>query len=110
MDYSAEPPHSDLLDVQALQPFNAEPPSDALVEFNLTPEELVYCRNHGPVRVFPEDDYCITIKGMVEQEMSLSLRDIKASYPKISVVAALQVNPHFHVQPGSDSNKLLVRR
>lgn len=91
MDYSTEPAHSDLLDVQAHEPFNAEPPSSALVEFHLTPEELVYCRNHGPVRVFPEDDYTITFRDS-HRETKLSIEHLKSAYPQVSVVAALQVN------------------
>ncbi|KAF8876735.1 Oxidoreductase, molybdopterin-binding domain-containing protein [Infundibulicybe gibba] len=56
------PPHSELLVVQGAQPCNAEPLASALVEFNLTPEDLVYCRNHGPVREFDEDSYNLTIR------------------------------------------------
>lgn len=90
MDYSNEPEHSELLVVQAQEPFNAEPLSAALVEFQLTPEELVYCRNHGPVRQFSEDDYTLTIKGMAGKEVTLSMRDIKTMFPQTRVVAALQ--------------------
>ncbi|KAJ3716182.1 Oxidoreductase, molybdopterin-binding domain-containing protein [Lentinula raphanica] len=90
MDYSLEPPHSDKLFVQAQKPFNAEPPAAALVEFAYTPEELVYCRNHGPVREFEEDEYRISIKGAVEKDLSISLPQLKSSFPKARVVAALQ--------------------
>jgi sulfite oxidase len=90
MDYSNEPPHSDLLFVQAQQPFNAEPPVSSLVEFVYTPEELVYCRNHGPVREFAEEEYTITIKGAVEREVSISISQLRSSFPKARVVAALQ--------------------
>lgn len=90
MDYCNEPEHSELLVVQAQEPFNAEPLSAALVEFQLTPEELVYCRNHGPVREFSEDEYTLTIKGMVKKEVSLSMRDIKSMFLQTRVVAALQ--------------------
>ena len=47
MDFSREVPHVDGLIVRAAQPFNAEPPASALVEFKYTPEELLYCRNHS---------------------------------------------------------------
>ena len=49
MDYSNEVPHSELLLVRGKEPFNAEPKASALVEFAITPDDLVYCRNHGPV-------------------------------------------------------------
>ena len=92
MDYSNEPPHSELLEIQAHQPFNAEPPSSSLVEFQITPEELVYCRNHGPVRTFPEDEYVVEIHNLNGTKNCLSLPDIKKTFTKTRVVAALQVS------------------
>jgi sulfite oxidase len=91
MDYSAEPTHSELLFVQANQPFNAEPPTSALVEFDLTPEDLVYCRNHGPVREFNEEAYTIKIKGGVERELKLTVPELKSMFPHVEAVAVLQV-------------------
>jgi sulfite oxidase len=93
MDYSGEPPHSELLFVQASQPFNAEPPTSALVEFDLTPEDLVYCRNHGPVREFDEETYSISIKGGVDRELTLTVSELKSMFPLVQVVAVLQVRP-----------------
>ncbi|KAI3604829.1 sulfite oxidase [Moniliophthora roreri] len=90
MDYTNEPPHSEALIIQAKEPFNAEPPSSPLVEFPITPEELVYCRNHGPVREFPEEEYAIRVNGMVEKELTLSLAELKSNYEKARVVAVLQ--------------------
>ncbi|TFK70299.1 molybdopterin binding oxidoreductase [Pluteus cervinus] len=90
MDYSQEPPHSELLLVQALEPFNAEPPAAALVEFSQTPEDLVYCRNHGPVREFDQDSYTITIKGGPKGDVIYYLRDLVQAFEKSEVVAALQ--------------------
>lgn len=50
MDYSVEPLHSKRLIVQGAQPFNAEPSVRALVQQGITPDELVYCRNHSKLR------------------------------------------------------------
>ena len=91
MDYSTEPPHSELLFVQASQPFNAEPPTSALVEFDLTPEDLVYCRNHGPVREFDEDSFTVLIKGGVEREITLTVPELKSMFSLVRVEAVLQV-------------------
>lgn len=91
MDYSTEPPHSDLLTIQGTEPFNAEAPVEALVEFNLTPEDLVYCRNHGPVREFDEETYFLVVKGGVDREIKLSIPELKTTFPTTQVVAALQV-------------------
>jgi len=92
MDYSSEPPHSSLLNVQGAQPFNAEPLAASLVEFPLTPEDLVYCRNHGPVREFDEDSYSIAIRKGDGEEIRLSLAELKTRYPIKHVVAVLQAS------------------
>ena len=89
MDYSQEPPHSEHLVVQAKEPFNAEAPVATLVEFALTPEDLVYARNHGPVREFEEDGYAVAINGG-GKTVKLTMSKIK-SLPKTRIVAALQV-------------------
>lgn len=98
MDYDNEPTHSELLVIQGKEPFNAEPTASSLVEFQLTPEELVYCRNHGPVREFDEDDYFVAIKGGVGREMRLSITEIKTDFPKTRVVAALQVCTEYRFE------------
>ncbi|KAJ2920619.1 hypothetical protein H1R20_g16474, partial [Candolleomyces eurysporus] len=90
MDYSCEPVHSTLLNIQAKEPFNAEPTAAALVEFPITPEDLVYCRNHGPVREFDEDTYKLSISGLVKQEVKQSVRELKTNFATKEVVAALQ--------------------
>jgi sulfite oxidase len=92
MDYSAEPPYSALLDVRGTQPINAEPTAAALVEFNVTPEDLVYCRNHGPVREFDEDSYNLVIKGTSKGDLTLSMKDLKSTFPCARIVATLQAS------------------
>lgn len=94
MDYTTEPAHSDRLDIQQAQPFNAEPSAADLVEFSLTPEELVYCRNHGPVRLFDKETYFVTFKGGDKGDFRLSFAELKAACPKVTIVAALQVGRH----------------
>lgn len=91
MDYTNEVPHSELLNVKGQQPFNAEPDVSALVEFKLTPEDLIYCRNHGPVLEFDEDAYTVTVNGAVANTLKLSMRDLREKFEKVEVVAALQV-------------------
>lgn len=92
MDYSSEPAHSPHLIVRGMEPFNAEPPADALVRFQRTPGELVYCRNHGPVKEFDEDKYRVNVTGGVRNPLQLSVHDLRTKYPKVEVVAALQVS------------------
>lgn len=90
MDYSREPGHSPLLVIRAKEPFNAEPAAASLAEFPLTPEDLVYCRNHGPVREFDPDTYSVTFT-MAGEEVKLALNDIKSLFSKVEIVALLQV-------------------
>ncbi|KAG2018151.1 sulfite oxidase [Coprinopsis cinerea AmutBmut pab1-1] len=90
MDYTNEPPHSSLLTIQAKEPFNAEPSAAALVEFPITPEDLVYCRNHGPVRVFDEETYRVQVGGCVKSGRSWTVRELKGAFGKREVVAVLQ--------------------
>lgn len=91
MDYTTEPPYSTQLNVQGTKPLNAEPSAAALVEFNITPEELLYCRNHGPVRVFDEEAYSLTVKGTSKGDINLSLAHLKSHYRLHHVTATLQV-------------------
>lgn len=91
MDYTDEPPHSGLLSVRGTRPFNAEPLASALVEFKLTPEELLYCRNHGPVREFDPEEYTVNLGGSVQKELKLRAADLRKLFPTAEVIAALQV-------------------
>lgn len=100
MDYTNEPPHSHLLDVQATTPFNAEPSAAALVEFPLTPEDLVYCRNHGPVREFDDDTYQLQVVMGESKYINFSMNQLRTSFPKAQVVAVLQVRNPLDQRPG----------
>jgi sulfite oxidase len=91
MNYTHEPPHSELLTVQGTEPFNAEPVASALVEFEITPEDLVYCRNHGPVNEYSEETYTLVVKRGDTTPLRFSLADLR-SFPKADVVAVLQVS------------------
>lgn len=97
MDYSCEPDHSTHLVVRGEHPFNAEPMAAALVEFKLTPEELVYCRNHGPVREFDPEDYIVTFKAFGKQS-KMTINAIKSLFPTVESVNALQVSS-LHPSP-----------
>ncbi|KAI0351778.1 molybdopterin binding oxidoreductase [Trametes cingulata] len=89
MDYSEEVPHSSLLVVRAQQPYNAEPPAAALVEFPITPEDLIYCRNHGPVLEYDDETFVVTVKG-TQGSRTFTAKELRESFPRAEVVAALQ--------------------
>lgn len=91
MDYSREGVHSELLIVRGTQPFNAEPRAAALVQFPLTPDDLVYCRNHGPVEDLDRDIYILSIDGTPSGTLRYTMHDLETKFTKHEVVAALQV-------------------
>jgi sulfite oxidase len=91
MNYDDEPQRSDMLIVQGTEPFNAEPPAAALVEFDYTPEDLLYKRNHGPVCEYPEESYFLTVKCGDTAVLRISAPELRSLFPKAQVVAALQV-------------------
>lgn len=90
MNFSSEPPHSSRLVVRGKEPFNAEPTAATLVEFPLTPDDLVFCRNHGPIREFDPDSYTVSFKG-IEKDAELSMSHIRSLFTKVEVVSVLQV-------------------
>ena len=91
MDYSREVEHSRHLIVRGKEPFNAEPKTSALVEFKVTPDDLVYCRNHGPVEEVDEETFRLAIHGVQDGRILISMDDLKTKFERVEVVAALQV-------------------
>ena len=77
MDYSREVDHSELLIVRSIEPFNAEPKASALVQFAITPDDLVYCRNHGPVEDLNRDDYYLSIEDTPSGTIRYSMNDLE---------------------------------
>lgn len=104
MDYTNEPLRSESLITRALRPFNAEPPVSVLVEFQITPEDLVYCRNHSPVPQLDDREFTLSLTDSGAVNMRFTVQELKTLFPKTQVVAALQVctflDPiqHFHTQ------------
>ena len=92
MDYSNEVPHSELLVVRGKEPFNAEPKASALVEFAITPDDLVYCRNHGPVEDLDRDTYVFTVAQTPHGDVRYTMHDLATKFTTYHVVAALQVS------------------
>src|SRR5215207_3016261 len=55
----------------------------------VTPKELFYVRNHGPTPEIDPASYRLTVSGLVERSLELSLDEIKNEFPKEVVVAAI---------------------
>jgi sulfite oxidase len=67
--------------VRSQAPYNAEPALDKLVADHITPVELFYVRNHGPIPDFKRGgDHAVSIEGLVEKPGKLSLSEIKERF------------------------------
>nr|GLL26719.1 sulfite oxidase [Ipomoea trifida] len=89
-DYSQEPPRHPCLKINSKEPFNAEPPRSALVSSYVTPVDLFYKRNHGPIPIVEDiERYSVTVSGLIGHSKELFMRDIW-KLPKYTVTATLQ--------------------
>ena len=92
LDFSNDPKdRPKTLHIYLSEPFNAEPEDlTEFIKYYITPTNLVYGRNHGPIPDIKENDYRLVVDGLVDHRLCLSLSDLK-SLPKTNVVAAIQV-------------------
>ncbi|CAA6667885.1 unnamed protein product [Spirodela intermedia] len=89
-EYSLEPQRHPSLRINAKEPFNAEPPRAALVSSYITPVDLFFKRNHGPIPIVSDiDRYRVSVGGLVGKSIHLSMADIR-KLPKYTVTATLQ--------------------
>lgn len=85
-----EPPRHPSLKINSKEPFNAEPPRRALVSSYVTPVDMFYKRNHGPIPIVDDiERYRVSVGGLVENPKLLSMAEIR-ELPKYNVTATLQ--------------------
>lgn len=77
-----------LLRLTGVHPFNVEPPlTDLWNEGFITTKDLHYVRNHGPVPLVHDEDvldWAFTVEGLVENPLSLTLRDLLADFEQLT--------------------------
>ncbi|GLY83567.1 sulfite oxidase [Actinoallomurus iriomotensis] len=73
-----------------MEPYNAEPPPEALAGRTLTPVDTFFARGHGPIPRLDPDAWRLSVGGLVEHPMTLSLDDLRAWFPRRDVVATIQ--------------------
>ncbi len=71
------------------EPLNAGAPLATLRQTYVTPQEYFFVRNHGTIPVVDITIYCLSVTGMVERPLELSLEDLKAM-PATTEIALLQ--------------------
>ncbi|KAG0091346.1 hypothetical protein BGZ93_004549 [Podila epicladia] len=97
LDYTRDPArvlHNFI--VRAQRPFNAEPTLPLLVSDYITPSDVFFKRNHGPIPDIQLEHHQVFIgvqqadaSGLVEWK-SLSMHDIMTKWPKATITASLQ--------------------
>ena len=81
---------SPLLHVWSSEPLLIETPLELLREAVVTPTELFFVRNHGPIPAVAETHaYRVSVEGLIDQPLRLSLRDLQHSFPQAEIEATL---------------------
>jgi len=80
--------HPDFI-VRQPEPFNGGPPPERLAGSFITSNDLFFSRNHGGVPTVDRDAYRLTVDGLVETVVSLSLADLRR-FPRTKMTATLQ--------------------
>jgi sulfite oxidase len=75
--------------VRSEEPFNAEPPAWVLAGRETTPTDTFYARNHGPFPNIAPNDWRLTVGGLVETPLTLSLRQLTTNFDQHTVRATL---------------------
>lgn len=70
-------------------PMNGSPDPDVLPRDFYTPKDLFFVRNHGDIPQIDPNTYRLTIEGLVETPVTLTLDDLKNKFPAHEVSATL---------------------
>ena len=76
--------------VRGTEPYNAGPPLESLRASFLTPVPLFFVRNHGTVPVADAAAYRLTVSGLVDRELRLSLVALQREFAPSTVAATIQ--------------------
>lgn len=85
----SETQNSDGLIVHGTSPMNAEPQLHSLVKSWMTSVADFYIRSHAPVPKIDRDDFRLTVEGLVEKPLSLSLKELNTGFAQQNVIATL---------------------
>ena len=71
------------------EPLNAETPVELLCGSQLTPNELFFVRNHGPIPEVDPAAYALTVGGLVAEPLTLSLDELGQLFERVTLDAAI---------------------
>lgn len=75
--------------VRQEQPFNAEPPAELLRQSVITPAELFFSRNHAPLPTIEAARFRLSITGLVDRPLRLSLEALHGQFSQVELAATL---------------------
>lgn len=95
---------SDAQIVHTQSPRNSEPKLDALIQSWITPVESFYVRSHAPNPKIDTALFRLTVEGLVDKPLSLSLAELNSTFESSSVVTTMTCagnrrNEHGLVKP-----------
>ncbi len=77
--------------VHEADPFNAEPPPQALAGHGVTALDTFYVRGHGPVPALDPRAWRLAVEGLVEDRLELTFEELRdGRFPERELVATLQ--------------------
>lgn len=85
----ASQPTANRLIVRQEKPFNAEPPLERLLDHWLTDYGTFFQRSHGNVPDVPADGYRLSVEGLVETPLTLTLGELQERFPSATATATL---------------------
>jgi hydroxyacylglutathione hydrolase len=71
------------------EPLNAETPLDLLCESEITPNKLFFVRNHGRIPEVDPAAYRLTVRGLINEPLTLALDDLRQRFEHVSLDAVL---------------------
>ncbi|RHZ53425.1 putative sulfite oxidase [Aspergillus thermomutatus] len=71
------------------KPLNREPSVKKLVASFLTPADISFDRNHGPIPHLSADSHRVQVDGLVSNPLALSVHQLAREFPQHEVVCAL---------------------
>lgn len=75
--------------VHEQDPYNAEPPPGLLADAFITPTDVFYSRNHGPIPDLDPETWSLRVDGQVSRPLTLTLDQLQA-FEHVTLSATLQ--------------------
>jgi sulfite oxidase len=83
-------------------PCNVGAPPACVRQTFLTPKERFFVRNHSCVPEVDVQRYRLSVTGMVQSPLDLSLNELRATFPEAQVMATLQCAGHRRKELAAD--------